>query len=247
MKTVAIVGWYLLTLQDPSSSAPRKEAKPDFPSRDELKIVVLHDDRATCSDYLKTFRCSDVKHWVLSVNDVICANRARVMAFVKSEAERNPTPDPNHPTLSELKIKIFAESGAPYSEAGSIMTKCAKMGIYRVELGEKKTGGETDAITSALGVGTRSMINREDLVVLIGKQKPEKNDSVRWVEGSGFKEAIVDVSKHLGPREKLSIVLDPTESTPWTEVIQIIASLQRMGFERPEFAALRTVTDVQKK
>jgi hypothetical protein len=140
-RIVVISGWYLLGCQDPPSSAPGQEANPEFPSRDELKIVVIHDDQAACSDYSKTFRCPDAKHWVLAVNGVKCADRTRVMAFVKSEAKRNQTPDPKIPSLSELGIKILAESGAPYSEIGSIMTNCARVGIYRVELGERKTEG----------------------------------------------------------------------------------------------------------
>jgi hypothetical protein len=114
------LGFWLLALQEP---------KAEFPSRDELKIVVIHDDQVTCADYAKTFRCPDVKHWMLSVNDVRCSDRARAVAFMKSEAARFKTPDPKSPRLSELQLKIVSESGAPYSESSQLMHQCALAGI----------------------------------------------------------------------------------------------------------------------
>src|SRR5581483_4896923 len=93
-----LFGFYFLALQEFPSPALGQEAKPEIPSRDELTIVVIHDGQAACSAYPKTFRCPDVKHWVLSVNDVKCSDRDRVEAFIKSEAARFRTPDPKHPT-----------------------------------------------------------------------------------------------------------------------------------------------------
>jgi hypothetical protein len=238
-RTAFLLGSYLLALQGAACSAAGGEAKPEIPPRDELKVMVIHDDQAACPDYPKAFRCLDTKHWVLSVNEVKCADRARVEAFIKSEAERRRTSDPKLPSLSEVGIKILAESGAPYSEIGSLMNKCAKMGIYRVELGERKTGGQSGEITSALGVGTRAAVDHRDLLVLIGKQKPDEYDSVRWVEGAGLKDAVEDTARDFGPRDKVSILLDPIPSTPWAEVIQIMDSFEKMGFERLEFAAPR--------
>jgi len=245
LEAAILIGSYLLAFQDPPPSAPGQGAKPEFPSRDELKIVVIHDDQASCSDYPKTFRCPNVKHWVLSVNEVKCANQARVEAFIKSEAERRRTTDPKLPRFTDLQVKILAESGAPYSEAGSLLTKCAKMGIYKLELGEKKTEGHDGTIKAALGVGVGYIGDRPELVVLIGKQ--ESQDKVRWVEAAGLKEAVDDAAKDLGPRDKLSVVLNPIPSTPWTEVIQLLAACKNMGFERTEFAADFKVSDVPKK
>jgi hypothetical protein len=246
LRLVIVFSCYLLGCQDSPSSAPVQEAKADFPSRDELKIVVIHDGKAACSDYTKTFRCPDVKHWVLSVNDVKCADRTRVEAFIKSEAERLPSSDPNL-RRTDLEIKLLSESGAPYSEAAGLMNKCAKMGIYRLEIGEKKTGGHSGTITSALGVGTRAAVDHRDLLILIGKQKPDEFDSVRWVEGVGLKEAVEDTAIDFGPRDRVSVLLDPIPSTPWAEVIQMIDLFKKMGFERTEFAAPRTLDDTPKK
>ena len=164
---------------------------------------------------------------------------------MKSEAARFRTPDPKYPGLSELKITLLSESGAPYSEAGSMMTKCATMGIYKLELGEKKTEGHRDTISAALGVGVRYIGDRPELAILVGKQ--ETQDKVRWLEAAGLKDAVDDAVKNLGPRDKLSVVLDPTPSTPWTDVIQLLAFFKDKGFERTEFAAPFKVSDVQKK
>ncbi len=246
LRLVIVFGWCLLGCQDPPSLAPVLEPKLDFPSRDELKIVVIHDGKAVCSDYTKTYRCSDVRHWVLSVNDVRCADRAHVETFIKSEAERLPSSEPNF-RKTDLEIKILSESGAPYSEAAGLMNKCAKMGIYRLDIGERKTEGHSGTITSALGVGTRAAIDHRDLLILIGKQKPDEYDSVRWVEGAGLKEAVEDTARDFGPRDRVSVLLDPIPSTPWTEVIQIMDSLKKIGFERLEFAAPRNMDAGEKK
>jgi hypothetical protein len=85
------------------------------------------------------------------------------------------------------------------------------------------------------------------LLILIGKQKPGEYDSVRWIEGAGLGEAVEDTAKDFGPRDRISVLLDPTESTPWTEVIQVLDSLKRIGLERTEFAAFRTMDDTQQK
>jgi hypothetical protein len=90
-------------------------------------------------------------------------------------------------------------------------------------------------------------VDHRDLLVLIGKQKPDEYDSVRWVEGVGLKEAVEDTAKDFGPRDKTCVLLDPIPSTPWTEVIQIMDSLKRLAFERIEFAAPRAAGDVPKK
>jgi len=222
-----------------------QDAKPEFPSRDELKIIVIHDDQAACAEYPKSFRCPDVKHWKFSVNEVKCADRERVEAFMKSEAKRLRTSDPKLPQLSELQIKLLAESGAPYSEVQSLMTKCANMGIYRLEVGERKTEGRGGAITSALGVRVNSSGGKPEIVVLIGKQ--ETQEKVRWIEAPELKKVIDDDAKDLGPRDELPVLLDPTASTAWTEVIQVMDSFKKMGFERLEFAAPFKVSDTQKK
>jgi hypothetical protein len=115
-----------------------------------------------------------------------------------------------------------------------------------VELGERKTKGHSDVITSALGVGTRAKVIGQDLLVLIGKQEPEKYDSVRWIEGAGLKEAVEAAEKNRGPRDELCILLDPIPSTPWTEVIQIMDLFKEMGL-RLEFAAPRKVDGAPNK
>jgi hypothetical protein len=237
MKAAFFFSFCLLALQDP----------PAFPSRDELKIVVIHDDQAICSDYPKTFRCPDPKHWALSVNDVKSADRARIEAFIKSEAARFKTPDPKNPKVSELEIKILSESGAPYGEAESLMHQCALAGIYRVTLGEKKTEGKCETITSPLGVGTITGVDHQDLMIMIGKREPREHESVRWVDSAKLKDPLEDIAKYRRPRDEVTVLIDPIPSTPWTEVIRLLDALKAMGFERNEFAAPFKVGDAPKK
>lgn len=225
----------------------RQETNPTFPSRDQLTIEVVHDDQATCASYPKTSRCADTRHWTVTLNGARCPDRSRAEAFIKDEATRHPSGDPKQPDRSQLKTKVAAESGAPYAVAENVLATCATAGIHILEIGEKKTGSDVGVAASPLGVAAGPFPDIRELLVLIGKQDPQEKTSFRWVEAAGLKEAIDDAAKDLGPRDELPVVLKPVGSTIWAEVLQVLASCKKMGFERIEFAAPFKVSDLPKK
>jgi biopolymer transport protein ExbD len=95
-----------------------------------LTINANHKEQVTCSEYMYKNICRDEAHWEIAFRGKNCTDPA-VLAKALSDVEREGT-------LSERRVMIRVDAGAPFGLAQRAMNVCASKGIFKLEMGAAK-------------------------------------------------------------------------------------------------------------
>jgi biopolymer transport protein ExbD len=117
----------LETVRLPLAREATKDTQQDKEGR--LTINANHKEQVTCSDYRNKSVCRDDAHWEIAFRGKNCTDPA-VLAQALTDA------DPS--SLSERRVMIRADAGAPFGLAQRAMNVCASKGIFKLEMGAAK-------------------------------------------------------------------------------------------------------------
>ena len=104
------------------------------PGRDggRLTINASHKEQVTCPAYQSNRVCRDDAHWEIVFRGKNCTEPS-LLAKALSDAhtaEQGP--------ISERRVMIRADAGAPFGLAQRAMNVCAQQGIFKIEVGAAK-------------------------------------------------------------------------------------------------------------
>jgi biopolymer transport protein ExbD len=105
-----------------------KQEKPEHGKNDRLTINAYHSD-AVCSSYSNQRVCRTDGHWKLALRGKDCTEPAALASALEKNTPADAGP------LTERRVMIRADAGAPYGLAQRAMNVCASKGIYKVEVG----------------------------------------------------------------------------------------------------------------
>jgi biopolymer transport protein ExbD len=94
-----------------------------------LTINAHHRDNVRCSTYEGQRVCRVDGHWKIAFRGQDCTEPAALAAALEKST---PVESGN---LSDRRVMIRADAGAPYGLAQRAMNVCASKGIYKIEVG----------------------------------------------------------------------------------------------------------------
>ena len=119
----------LETVRLPLAQAATKDTQQEREGR--LTINAHHRREAACSNYFYQNVCRDEAHWEIVFRGKNCTDPdALGQALVDSDQSGRP--------LSEQRVMIHADAGAPFGLAQRAMNVCASKGIFKLEMGAAK-------------------------------------------------------------------------------------------------------------
>lgn len=124
----------LETVRLPKAEKARKDPPADQEGR--LTINAHHEERIHCDAYDHQRICRDDSHWRLKVRGEDCTEPGKLAAALARNAL------PPGPPLSERKVMIRADAGAPFGLAQRALGACSGNGIYKIEVGAARPRGE---------------------------------------------------------------------------------------------------------
>jgi biopolymer transport protein ExbD len=120
----------LETVRLPEAAQATKDTQQDKEGR--LTINANHREQVTCPTYASKKVCRDDAHWEIAFRGKNCTD-PEVLAKALSDAG-NPPAGP----LSDRRVMIRADAGAPFGLAQRAMNVCAQKGIFKIEVGAAK-------------------------------------------------------------------------------------------------------------
>jgi len=118
----------LETVRLPVAKSATKDTQQEKEGR--LTINANHREQVTCSEYRTKNICRDEAHWEIAFRGRNCTDPA-LLAKALSDVEREGT-------LSERRVMIRVDAGAPFGLAQRAMNVCASKGIFKLEMGAAK-------------------------------------------------------------------------------------------------------------
>jgi biopolymer transport protein ExbD len=109
-------------------AAEAKVETPQTGSDHRLTINAYHSD-AVCSSYGSQRVCRVDGHWKLALRGKDCTEPAALARALEKSAPVAAG------TLSDQRVMIRADAGAPFGLAQRAMNVCASKGIYKIEVG----------------------------------------------------------------------------------------------------------------
>ncbi len=111
----------------PKAEAAKKQ--PPEANAKSLTINAHHRDDLRCSTYQGQRVCRVDGHWRLALRGKDCTEPADLALAL----EKNTPPEAG--PLSDRRVMIRADAGAPFGLAQRAMNVCASKGIYKIEVG----------------------------------------------------------------------------------------------------------------
>ena len=110
------------------------QAKIDKPADKDYRLTInaSHGEQITCDAYAHHRVCRNEGHWQLKFKGEDCTDAKKLSSAIARTA------DPRGLPLTERKVMIRADGGAPFGLAQRAMEACAQNGIYKVEVGAAK-------------------------------------------------------------------------------------------------------------
>ena len=96
-----------------------------------LTINVFHAPEIVCKAYAGKQICREDLHWRTNVAGTPFQDQTGLAGYLQSHAPRSAS----NPGISDRKVMIRVDSGAPYGLAQRAMNACAETGLYRIEVG----------------------------------------------------------------------------------------------------------------
>jgi biopolymer transport protein ExbD len=106
-------------------------ATVDKEINDRLTINVFHAPRISCPIYAGKAICREARHWRTNVAGREFPDTVALAAYLKRQAPLENAPA----RVSERKVMIRVDSGAPYGLAQQAMNACAESGLYKIVVG----------------------------------------------------------------------------------------------------------------
>jgi biopolymer transport protein ExbD len=113
----------------PGAKSARDDRKNEADGR--LTINVFHAPNISCPTYAGRAVCREDRHWRTNVAGREFSDPLALAAYLKHQA---PLKNPQD-RVSERKVMIRVDSGAPYGLAQKAMNACAESGLYKIEVG----------------------------------------------------------------------------------------------------------------
>ena len=110
-----------------------KEDKED--GKDRLTLNVYHSPGINCKVYDNKQVCREDRHWRVGMKGRDFTDPEKLGGMLKKEADQARGTDPKNPQASDRKVMIRADGKSPYGLAQKAMNVCAKVGIYKIEVG----------------------------------------------------------------------------------------------------------------
>jgi len=120
----------LETVRLPNANQAKKDPQEEKEHR--LTINASHKEQVTCPAYKSNRVCRDDAHWEIVFRGKNCTEPsllAKALADAHT-AEQGP--------ISERRVMIRADAGAPFGLAQRAMNVCAQQGIFKIEVGAAK-------------------------------------------------------------------------------------------------------------
>ena len=102
---------------------------------DRVTLNVYHLPQVKCTNYSKGQVCREDAHWRVGMKGKDFTNPEGLGGMLRKEADQARGKDPKNPTVSERKVMIRADGKSPFGMAQGAMNVCAKVGIYKIEVG----------------------------------------------------------------------------------------------------------------
>jgi biopolymer transport protein ExbD len=111
----------------PKAEQARQDPPADKDGR--LTINAHHDEAIRCDAYDHHRICRDEAHWRIRMHGEDCTEAGKLSAAIARSAL------PTGLALSERKVMIRADGGAPFGLARRALGACAENKIYKIEVG----------------------------------------------------------------------------------------------------------------
>jgi len=119
----------------PKAVSVKEDKQLEGNEQDRVTVNVYHVYEVKCMARDKQQVCREDRHWKVGIKGRDFSDPEKLGAMLKKEADRSRGRDPKNPHVSECKVQIRADLSAPYGLAQRAMNVCAKVGIYKIEVG----------------------------------------------------------------------------------------------------------------
>jgi len=123
-----------------------KEDKPDAKmlekEGDRVTINVYHRLEVKCEPYKKGDICREEGHWLMGIKGRDYSDMAKLEDFLRKQADPLRGKDQKFKDASDKKVMIRADGAAPFGMPQKAMYACAKVGIFKIELGSARPAEE---------------------------------------------------------------------------------------------------------
>ena len=108
-----------------------KAARKDDEMNDRLTINIFHAPTLPCRVHGSGSICREERHWRTHVSGREFRDAVALGAYLKGQAPRTAPGS----RVSDRKVMIRVDSGAPYGLAQQAINACTECGLYRLEVG----------------------------------------------------------------------------------------------------------------
>jgi len=119
------------------------DAKTVEKEGDRVTINVYHRPAIKCDAYKEGQICREDGHWLMGVKGTDYTNMDKLEAFLRKQADPHRGKDPKYKEASDKKVMIRADGAAPYGMPQKAMNACAKVGIYKIDVGAARPPDES--------------------------------------------------------------------------------------------------------
>jgi biopolymer transport protein ExbD len=130
-----------------------KEDKPELvkdTTGERLTINVYHVTQLggktvlSCPVYERHDVCREESHWRIGIKGTDFVDMNLLQARLEKEAAPYRGKDPTNKNISERKVMIRADASAPFGLPQKAMNVCARVGMYKIDVGAALTLGKDD-------------------------------------------------------------------------------------------------------
>jgi biopolymer transport protein ExbD len=124
----------------PEANSVKEDKDAEGKVDDRLTINIFHpsDKESSCPNFGGEKLCRDEKHWKIGIHGRDYSSLSSLEALLREKADLKRESSNGSAAadgLSELKVMVRADEGAPYGYIQDVMTLCAKAKIYKIECG----------------------------------------------------------------------------------------------------------------
>jgi len=99
----------------------------------------------SCPVYERHDVCREESHWRIGIKGRDYVDMNLFQAFLEKEAAPfRQNKDPNNKNISERKVMIRADASAPFGLPQKAMNVCARVGMYKIDVGAALVLGKDD-------------------------------------------------------------------------------------------------------
>jgi len=119
----------------PKALSVKEDKDTEKAGNERLTVNIYHIYEVKCQAFEKAQVCREDRHWRVGVKGRDFTDPEKLGTMLKKEADTMRGRDPKNPHVSDRKVMIRADASAPYGLAQRSMNVCAKVGIFKIEVG----------------------------------------------------------------------------------------------------------------